>query len=415
MLDTTNFLIHKLSLQIFRPMQFEDNTTVFDAVKYILLERICETFHLQIEWDTFSRGGKFRSASGAANIQIASLSSDIRTLWAIRIQVRDANMVKRQWSYQIGIRVFDGEHLQLCYAKCCYDHTAGSIQTPRPIPMVLDRFPDPLFFNEDIQCMCGEHPLPVEPVELCDSTVSDFVALLQDPQRPYPILLITCADVLAPEEAADVMLGNAVVYWCANASVMMRLNTLLPEDLSTPWDSVRVFLPVNSDHPYHPYWFYDDIRRMGENAFLSGLHQAYCASMRSQERRDFLTIEDVYRYRDHMHITELTSQIEKQKAESSRLSSLSEKQYAEIAGLREQLQALQKSTSTVQLSEYESLLNETMAESDALKKGIASLSERLYSSLGTGFTPDEAEKIEVLQELSQAIYASIACAGSKRK
>ena len=138
MLDTTNFLIHKLSLQIFRPMQFEDNTTVFDAVKYILLERICETFHLQIEWDTFSRGGKFRSASGAANIQIASLSSDIRTLWAIRIQVRDANMVKRQWSYQIGIRVFDGEHLQLCYAKCCYDHTAGSIQTPRPIPMVLE-------------------------------------------------------------------------------------------------------------------------------------------------------------------------------------------------------------------------------------------------------------------------------------
>ena len=72
MLDTTNFLIHKLSLQIFRPMQFEDNTTVFDAVKYILLERICETFHLQIEWDTFSRSGKFRSASGAANIQIAS-------------------------------------------------------------------------------------------------------------------------------------------------------------------------------------------------------------------------------------------------------------------------------------------------------------------------------------------------------
>ena len=37
---------------------FQYNTTVFDAVKYILLERICETFHLQIEWDTFSRGGK---------------------------------------------------------------------------------------------------------------------------------------------------------------------------------------------------------------------------------------------------------------------------------------------------------------------------------------------------------------------
>lgn len=72
MLDTTNFLIHKLSLQIFRPMQFEDNTTVFDAVKYILLERICETFHLQIEWDT-CRGHP-------SNFQTPCGQSDLRCL-----------------------------------------------------------------------------------------------------------------------------------------------------------------------------------------------------------------------------------------------------------------------------------------------------------------------------------------------
>lgn len=106
---------------------------------------------------------------------------------------------------------------------------------------------------------------------------------------------------------------------------------------------------------------------MGEDEFLKGLRQAYCASMRSQERRDFLTVEDVCRYRDQMRIYELEEQLEKQKKESSRLLSQSERQNSDIMKLREQLQSLKQSADAKTLNEYESLLNETMAEADALK------------------------------------------------
>lgn len=53
-------------------------------------------------------------------------------------------------------------------------------------------------------------------------------------------------------------------------------------------------------------------------------------------------------------------------------------------------------------------------ETDALKKGISSLCERLYCTLGAGFHPDESEQVAPLQELAQAIYAALACAASRK-
>ena len=415
MLDSMNLLVNKLSLRICRSEHPEHQTAIFDTVKYVLCKQICESFSMPIDWNSFNRGGKFRSSDGYASAQIASLTSEIRKLWAIKILARDTEVARRQWIFHFGIRVFDDNHLYLCYAKCCYDHTAGSVQNPRAVPLTLDRLPDPLFFNDDIQCMCGETPLPIEPVELENEALPEFVDLLMDPQRACPILLISCIDALAPEEAADVLLDNAAVYWCTDAAVMMRLNALLPEELSTPWDSVRAFLPMGATKSYHPCWAYEDIRRIGEEHFLRGLRQAYCASMRSQERRDFITVDDVCRYRDQVHIHDLSNQLEKQKAASSRLLSQAEKQNVEVANLRGQLQALRQSTDAKLLKEYESLLNETMAEADTLKKAISTLSERLYSTLGAGFTPDEAEPVALIQELSQAIYAVLARVGASKR
>ena len=414
MFDSTNLLVNKLILRIRRGEHSECRETVFDTVKHILHQQINESFSLPIEWVAFNRGGKFRSPDGLVNAQIASLTSSPRTLWAVKISARDTENSRRQWIVHFGIRVFDADQLSLCYAQCCYDHTAGSIQNPRALPLTLDRLPGPLLFSDNIQCMCGDSHLPLEPGELTQETLPKFVELLMDNQRPYPIILVTCVDALAPEEAADVLLGNVIVYWCTDASIMMRLNAMLPEELYTPWDCVRAFLPMNVNKPYHPIWTYEEIRRMGEDEFLKGLRQAYCASMRSQERRDFLTVEDVCRYRDQMRIYELEEQLEKQKKESSRLLSQSERQNSDIMKLREQLQSLKQSADAKTLNEYESLLNETMAEADALKRGISALSERLYSTLGTGFTPEGTEPVASIQELSHAIYVALTNAGSRK-
>ena len=75
---------------------------------------------------------------------------------------------------------------------------------------------------------------------------------------------------------------------------------------------------------------------------------------------------------------------------------------AAISDLQSRLQTLEQNTGARQLQEFESLLNECMAETDALKKGISSLCERLCCTLGAGFHPDESEQ------------AALACAASRK-
>ena len=89
MLDSMNFLTNKLSLQIIRPDNMESKESILDSVRQLLHEQICNNFHLFIPWDTFVRGGKFRSSDNMAGVQIASVSSESRTLWAAKIQECD--------------------------------------------------------------------------------------------------------------------------------------------------------------------------------------------------------------------------------------------------------------------------------------------------------------------------------------
>lgn len=412
MLDTMNVLVNKLSLQISRAA--EGDMSILDSVRHLLHEQICDGFEICIPWQTFTRGGKFRSQDNMINAQIASVTSESRVLWALKLQMRDAALAKRLWTYHLGIRVFDQDSLYLCYARCCYDHLAGSVYSSRTFPLSADPLPEPLLFSPDLRCMCGKTVFPVEPLELRCDTVSDFLECFGDPQRTHPLLLITCADAVSPAQAAELLLGNAIVYWCTDAAAVMHLNSILPEALYTPWDSVRAFLPVGGEQPYHPCWLYEDIHRMGREEFLRGLRQAYCATMRSLERKNFLTIEDVFRYQDQLHISELSRQLDRQKSESIRLLAQNADLSAAISDLQSRLQTLEQSAGTRQLQEFESLLNECMAETDALKKGISSLCERLYCTLGAGFHPDESEQAAPLQELAQAIYAALACAASRK-
>lgn len=210
MLDTMNVLVNKLSLQISRAA--EGDMSILDSVRHLLHEQICDGFEICIPWQTFTRGGKFRSQDNMINAQIASVTSESRVLWALKLQMRDAALAKRLWTYHLGIRVFDQDSLYLCYARCCYDHLAGSIYSSRTFPLSADPLPEPLLFSPDLRCMCGKTVFPVEPLELRCDTVSDFLECFGDPQRTHPLLLITCADAVSPAQAAELLLGNAIVY-----------------------------------------------------------------------------------------------------------------------------------------------------------------------------------------------------------
>ena len=188
---------------------------------------------------------------------------------------------RRRWIYYIGLREQDDSSAQLFYAKCYYDHMAGSVSVPKPVEQIRDPFPDPLFFNDHVQCMCGKYPLPLEACVLSHTTLPRFINYLQDDTRRIPLILITCPWRISPEILQDKMIGNAIIFWCEDSSVVMRLNSILPKNMYAPWESVRVFVPLTGENVFHPLYTCDDIRASGDQALATGLIQAFCQSFRS--------------------------------------------------------------------------------------------------------------------------------------
>ena len=83
------------------------------------------------------------------------------------------------------------------------------------------------------------------------------------------------------------------------------------------------------------------------------------------------------------------------------------KQDEQIEGLLAQLQEV--SSRSKEITEYEEMIDESMAECSDLKRGISDLTTQLYASLGDTFHPNEQEHLAILQELSHAIFVVTTC------
>lgn len=416
MIETSNILVNKLTLNIQRNAQIPEQRDIADIVKSLIFNRVCECLQTQIDWQTFIWGGAFSGKDGSVNgIAASARNQEGFAIWAACVNCKDESMPRRHWKYYFGIRQRSQAKLTLSYARCYCDHMAGSIIMAKPISTIRDPFPDIFFYTPGIQCMCGKRVYSNTAIELNKATLPDFVDSVQDNTRNIPVILITCPDYIVPEPLMDQLQGNAIIYWCDNAELISRLNMLLPPNMKTPWDSVHVFIPIVSPKPFHPIYTYDDIYRMGRKDFIAGLLQAHCRSMHSEERKAFLTVDDVIGIRAQYHIAQLTQQCKSQSAEISRLRTDAKEQLQIIKAVSDELEQFKSNSSEKQIQEYEEFLAASMAETDSLKKGISSLSERLFSTMGTGFRPDDTESIPILQELSHAIYTVLANASSRKQ
>lgn len=415
MLEVANTLVNKLSMKIVRSSGAGPNTDVGDIVLSLLYRQICAATDAVIDWRAFSQGGTITAANARIYgvVAVACTQSD-HTLWAIRLTVKDATYTRRKWHYNISMVHLSPEEIWLHYAKCYYDNLAGLVKPPREQPKLRDTLPDVLFYTPEITCMCGRAAYPNEPVELCDKTLPEIIERIQDGQRELPVLLITCPDVVHPEYVLDAALGNVIVFWCADSKLIMRLNAALPREMFTQWDTVHIFMPPLDSKTFHPTYTYEDIRRMGVDGFIDGIHRAFCESMRGKERHVFLTVEDVERCRNREQLMKLTDQCASQndtiEAITKRLAKLTD----ELRESQLRLEELGKKCNAENLQEYEELLQACMTENDDLRRGISALSTRLYSSMGISFQPDEQEHIALLQELSHAIYGALSCARNRK-
>lgn len=414
MLDVSHTLINKLTIKISRNTTLNSSISAADMVKGILYDRLVEIYHLASEWNAFSKGGKLISEDDVLKGQVVSTISDDSHMWAVYLNIKDAESTRRRWVYYIGQHAENNDTTLLYYAKCRYDHMAGSISEIKSIVPDRDPVIETLFTNKHIQCTCGNHTLPDHAVELTHSNLPDFLNMLQDVTRKQPILLITCSWYMAPDKLADILLGNVAVFWSDNSSTIMRLNSMLPQNMYTSWDSVRIFMPTADDKTYHPNYMLDDIQSMGIDKFQSGLRQAYSQSMRSEERRGFPTIDSLYAIKYRQTIDSLKNQLVERDTKLSTVLSQNRELRKENQLLQEQNKQLSHIEPVKDAETYESLLNESIKENDALRQSIQQLNTLLCSDMGISFRPDHAASSAIIQELAHTIHACLQ-RGSDRK
>jgi len=260
--------------------------------------------------------------------------------------------------------------------------------------------------------MTGQYSYPRAPIILDDDSIHDIINIILDSERPIPIMLITCPDVVSPETVFDLTTGNLIVACCDDSRLVMELNNMLPQNLYTQWDSIHILMPLSDSRVFHPTYTYGDIRRMGIDSFMNGIRQAFCESLRSKEKHAFLTVEDVEKCRNRGRINQLVQTCEAQKAEMDEMRKRLVRQEDEIITGRVYLEEMKGQSK--ELEEYEEMLDESMKEISNLRNGISDLTTQLYSSIGTGFRPNEKESIAILQELSHAIYVAFSCAADKK-
>ena len=414
MLETTNILVNKLTLRILRSEENTDSLEVSSLILNTVFRQICSCFDTMLEWRAFAKGGSYSNADNSLRgISALTQTEDGTVYWASHFFVKDRHYSRRRWKYYWAIMQSSDNEAKLYYAKCKYDHMAGSVSPGKSMGYTRDTLLDPLFYDPNIICMAGNHHYPVGAVNLNDANLPEFMALVQDEQRNIPVMLITCPDVIVPEMMADATLGNLVVYWCDESRTVIDLNAALSWDLRTPWDTVRIFMPIANSNIYHPCFTYEEIRRMGVDGFFAGIRQAYCESMHSEERRSFHTVSEVLAMRDREYIRKLESLNQLQASQLNDAKTKLEQQSHDIQSYKERIEALTSFEKDTEIAEMESLLSDSMAETDALRRSISALSTTLYSTMGIGFQPDKSEGIALIQELSHAIYASLQCAQGK--
>ena len=339
---------------------------------------------------------------------------DNLSMWAATLTVKDEHYSRRTWKYFFGVKQLTEDTAHLSYAKSYFDYMADSMSIPKSVSIYRDAFPDCLFFGPNVQCKIGEFVYPTTPVELTAQAIDDLTCMIFDKTRTIPIMLISCPDVVSPEEILDIALGNIAVFWCSVPHAFTRLNSILPNDMNTKWDSVRIFMPISRAKVFHPVFSYDDLHAMGIENSIRGIKQAYCYSLRSDEYKHFPTVEGIRALQAQNLYEELFNRNVAQKKELEHMTQMLIKANDELESVRDELHSVKETDYKKELAEFEDMLNDTLKEMDSLKEGISNLCSRLYCNMGKDFALTPEQPIALLQELTCAIYSALSCARSKR-
>lgn len=393
----------------------KEDTTVnlLEELQEIVYDYIRMEFAYEADWMHFRSYGQEEAEDKRLKLQTsiykASGENEIVD-WALRLKTKDHYLRRRNWVYQIAVRVEAGEEATLSYAEMYYDHLVGSFSEMKPPYIVIPSLFTTLIRDERVECWVGNSPLFEDAEEMDEETKADFLDMVRDPQRHIPVMLITCPDLLNPREVARQLLGNVVVFWMNEYPMFQIIQDELQAAVQLEWDAVQVILPIvtQGKRTFHPVITSSEISRNGQEKVLAMLKQAYAENMRSDERKSFITVESIILRRNREYTLSLQRDVQSLMEEIRKLQARNASIAVELENeRRKQENGVDPNTC------IESMLNESAAKYDRLKQEIQGVTQELYACMGKGFTPNEDVDAN-LCELQHAVFICFARLGSSR-
>lgn len=385
---------------------------LMELLQGIIYDYVRHSFGCVPEWPRFCGHYQMETTDKRVTLQTAYLRDSKqgeKTLWAVRIQMRDYAVKRRTWLTHIGIRMHSHGQATVYFAQVYHDHLAGSLSVAKPVEYVAPRLYEKLLVCKRVMCKTGAFQVPMVAIPINSDLIEEFANLIRDPERHIPVLLISCPDLMDPELAAKKLVGNVVVCWIDDIKLMHSINQILAPELHIEWDSVQVILPLG-DKPqvlYHPFFCAADMTRMGGMHVLNSLYRAYCTALRSDDRKAFVTVDGLYRIREQMSTATLQRTVKTLNAEKQELVDQCDRLTHAIKELQNPNNANGEGTLQQENKALEQLLNEQSDKREKLRNGIVSLTQRLYETMGKDFTP-VTDGDPVLSELEHAVYVCFA-------
>lgn len=210
---------------------------------------------------------------GDASLEIANATSESAQLWGVRLSHADTHDGAVRWATEVVLAKSDSLRFA---CRNSFGSTDGVLartwrnpSRPRVVADLLRRWG-------------GHHGLSLstraQVLRDDEHEVARFVAMLSDPKRSRPVVLVSGRNwndlpVIDGHQLADWLAGIAHVWVAENRFPSLKLKAHLPDHLNC-WDgSVRMYWPRFSKlaHPYdHKFWRADEvaeIQQRRENGF----------------------------------------------------------------------------------------------------------------------------------------------------
>lgn len=406
MLDLSYRMAHKAVFHVELSSSLP-SAQLLDMIQGLIHDYVWNEFGCAPEWPRFRGSCQMESPDKRVIIQTAFLkdeqSDEIK--WAVRIKNQDNCVKRRNWLTHIGILMETPQSATVYFAQMYHDHLAGSFAASKPIDSIPPRLYVKFLTSKRLCCKTGATSLTTDANSVNHEQMEKFITLAQDRNRHLPILLISCPDLLDPELAARKLLGNLMVYWLDDFQLLEEINRSLAPDVYITWDSVQVILPFE-DKPqeqHHPVFYASDMTRLGAIQALNMLYRAFCTALRANDRRDFVTVDSLYRNNERKAWGLMQERVKTLAADKKALVEKNEQMTEALTNLSKEYNRLADEKLQQENNTLEQLLDEAIAKRDCLQSGLTDLTQRLYASMGKEFSP-VSEGETVLCELEHAIY-----------